>query len=207
MRILALSGSPRGDGKASRLLDAFVAGARRAGAGVDRVELHELELDACVGSGCDDGCCVESIDAIRESFSDLCRQVRSADLLVVASPVFPDGISSRVRVLLDRCDALRAAEAGAAPSRRALTGRGVLIAVGPGDAGCSGNERLYDEVRVAASALFENAGKVPSGLFVYPLGDKRVAEKASEEAEMAALGERFARDPFFGVQGDLATVH
>ena len=205
MRILALSGSTKDGGRTNRLLDAFLEGVRRAGARAERVDLHELELDSCVG--CDDGRCVESIEAIRRSCADLCERVRGADLLVVASPVFPDGISPRVRVLLDRCDALRAWAAGGARTRQFLTGRGVLIAVSPDGGGRPRDERVYEEVRAAAAALFENAGKVPCGLFVYPLDRGRRSENGNEEAEMTALGERFARDPCFGVRGDLGTVH
>jgi multimeric flavodoxin WrbA len=207
MRILALSGSPRGGGRTERLLASFLEGARRAGARVERVDLRDLELEDCSTEACAVGCCTPTIDEVRRSSEELCDRIQAADLLVVASPLLPDGLSRRIAVLLDRCEALRVWAAGGERARRMRSGRGILIAVSAARAGGAVGERRYHDVRAAAAALFENAGKVPSGLFVYPLTSRHHGEDRDDEAEMSALGERFARDPCFGVRGDLGVVH
>src|SRR5208283_3895232 len=101
--ILAIYGSPRGDGNTSLLLRRAVQGAREHGADVHEVWLRNLNMSPCLEIyGCKrDGRCV-----IEDDFQALYDQLLACNGLILASPIFFYAVSSHTKILMDRCQSL-----------------------------------------------------------------------------------------------------
>ena len=106
MKILALNGSHRGaKGCTQTLLDKIAEGAREAGAQFDLVVLAERKINMCCG--CElchtEGehylrCIYEKDDDVKDVFD----QMRDADIIIYASPVYVFNISGLMKTFLDR---------------------------------------------------------------------------------------------------------
>ncbi len=102
MQILVVNGSPRGKkGNTYLLQQAFVSGAIEAGAHVEEVFLHKLKIRPCLGCfHCwikTPGVCVQKDDQ-----AVLLEKCSEADVLVLATPVYVDGMTGQTKVFLDR---------------------------------------------------------------------------------------------------------
>ena len=102
-RILAIYGSPRRKGNTARLMAQAVAGAREAGAEVEEVFLHDLEMSPCLEIyGCKkDGRC-----AIKDDFQALYDKLVSCQGMILASPIFFYTVSAQIKIMMDRCQSL-----------------------------------------------------------------------------------------------------
>jgi multimeric flavodoxin WrbA len=102
MNILALNSSPRKDrGGTALVLNTFLDGAKDAGAEVDLVYVHDLEVNPCLGCfACwvkTPGICVQ-----KDDMQGLLRKRQTADALILATPVYVDGMTSTMKAVLDR---------------------------------------------------------------------------------------------------------
>jgi len=106
--LVALVGSPR-RGNSRVLLDAVVEGARSASPDVEvhLVEAYGVRVGPCTACGrCDgpdagEGCMVEGDD-----WPPIEALLRSADALIVASPIFFRGLPAPVKAIVDRLQAM-----------------------------------------------------------------------------------------------------
>jgi multimeric flavodoxin WrbA len=104
--VLILKGSPRERGNSSVLADQVAAGAKFAGAEVESVYLHGLDIrpcDACdlceeQGAGC----------VIDDDMRALYPKIKTADAIVLASPVYWFTFSAQMKLCIDRCYAYQA---------------------------------------------------------------------------------------------------
>jgi multimeric flavodoxin WrbA len=102
MKILALNSSPRKDrGGTATILNIFLEGAKEAGAEIDLEYVHDLEIKPCLGCFIcwvkTPGVCVQ-----KDDMKDLLTKRRNADALVLATPVYVDGMTSTMKAVLDR---------------------------------------------------------------------------------------------------------
>ena len=102
MKVLAINGSPRGErGNTERILQAFLAGAREAGADAETVYLREKTIHPCTGCfTCwtkTPGVCIHQDD-----MPALLEAVRAADILVLATPLYIFTVSGLMKDFLDR---------------------------------------------------------------------------------------------------------
>jgi multimeric flavodoxin WrbA len=102
LKILALNSSPRKDrGGTALLLNTFLEGAKEAGAEIDLVYVDDLKVNSCLGCfTCwvkTPGQCVH-----KDDMADLLAKHQSADVIVLATPVFVDGMTSTLKAVLDR---------------------------------------------------------------------------------------------------------
>ena len=102
MRVLAVNGSPRGAaGNTDVLVQAFLSGAREAGAETDTIYLHDKNINHC--SGCfacwvnTPGVCVHDDDMPR-----LLPRVRESDVVVIASPLYGNMVTGLMKDFMDR---------------------------------------------------------------------------------------------------------
>ena len=100
MKIIGINGSPRGERSATlQLIAAVLEGAKEKGAGVDVVNLVDLDIrfrNAC--SACfQEGRCAEEDD-----FPKLYAKIKAADGLVLGSPVHIDQITGQMKLFIDR---------------------------------------------------------------------------------------------------------
>ena len=105
MKILAINGSHRGkNGCTQLLLDKLGEGVHAAGAEFETVILAEKRINSCLA--CDfcgkpetmGHCVYEEQDDVKAIFD----QMRAADLVIYASPVYVFGLTGRMKTFMDR---------------------------------------------------------------------------------------------------------
>ena len=102
-RVLGIVGSPRKDGNSARLLERVLraVGAR---AETETVHLKDYRIDpceACHRCEADGGCILD------DGMQDLYPKLEAADAIVLASPVYMGGLTSRMRAFMERTWPLR----------------------------------------------------------------------------------------------------
>lgn len=102
MHVIGILGSPRLKGNSDILLDAYLTGAREAGARTEKVILNKLDYVPCQGcGGCDKtGRCVHKDDVY-----NLYERFRTANQIIIASPIYFMGITAQTKAMIDRCQA------------------------------------------------------------------------------------------------------
>ena len=98
-RILILKGSPREKGNSSVLAEQVSAGAQEAGADVESIYLHSLDIRAC--DACDE-CAGTGMCVIKDDMQSLYPKIANADAIVLASPVYWFTISAQLKLCIDR---------------------------------------------------------------------------------------------------------
>ncbi len=96
--IIILKGSPREKGNSATLADRAADGARQAGAIVESIYLHGLDIRPCDGCDlCRDGACV-----IEDDMSPLYPKLAAADAILLASPIYWFTYSAQLKLCIDR---------------------------------------------------------------------------------------------------------
>jgi len=101
MQIVAFSATPRKSGNSDILADHILAGAKEAGASVEKVRLQGLTIRPCTAC---EACqkqletpCVQDDD-----MAGLLEKTRRADGIVVASPIYFFSVNAQMKAYLDR---------------------------------------------------------------------------------------------------------
>jgi multimeric flavodoxin WrbA len=108
-RVLIIQSSPRKKGNTAALAERVADGARSAGATVDSIYLHQMDLrpcdacDACRGEPYR-GCIIE------DDMQSIYPLLRQADALVIATPVYWFTVSAQAKLFMDRCYAMVTAQ-------------------------------------------------------------------------------------------------
>jgi multimeric flavodoxin WrbA len=103
MRVLAVNSSPRKDkGNTALVLNPFLAGMKEAGADVELYYTSDLDIHACQG---DLSCWIKTPGEciFKDDMSWLLPKISRADVVVLASPVYCDGMTGTLKTLVDRC--------------------------------------------------------------------------------------------------------
>lgn len=102
MKIVVINGSPGGkDSNTNVMVNAFLKGAKEAGADTINVFLSEKEIHHC--RGCftcwfnNPGQCI-----IEDDMKDVLASTEGGDILVLATPLYFDNISGMLKVFMDR---------------------------------------------------------------------------------------------------------
>ncbi len=103
MKILGIAGSPRRNGNTDILLQQVMRGAANAGADIKIVVLSALSIAPC--RHCD-GCLKTGRCVIEDDMQWLHVDLRQADGIVLASPIFFMGITAQAKAMIDRCQAI-----------------------------------------------------------------------------------------------------
>jgi multimeric flavodoxin WrbA len=103
--ILILNGSPREKGNSASLAEQLAVGAREAGAQVESIYLHGLDIRPC--DACEE-CRETGVCIIGDDMQSLYPKIAAADALVFASPIYWFTISAQLKVCLDRCYSFQA---------------------------------------------------------------------------------------------------
>lgn len=100
-KVMVLNGSPRRKGNTSMLVDAFSRGARETGCEVEEFFLEKMDIKAC--KGCFGGDYERECPCVqRDDMMGVYEAFRSADVLVLASPLYWWTISGQLKVAVDR---------------------------------------------------------------------------------------------------------
>ena len=103
LRVLGIAGSPRRDGNTDLLLRQAILGAQGQKAETKIVTLSELSIAPC--RHCD-GCLKTGKCVIDDDMQWLHTDLRQADRVILASPVFFMGVTAQTKTMIDRCQAL-----------------------------------------------------------------------------------------------------
>jgi len=150
MKILGIYGSPRKGGNTDILLDKVLEGARSAGAEVSSIYARDLKLSGCRECG---GCDKTGRCVVKDDMQAIYPLLQEADVIFLASPIFFYGMSSQVKAVIDRCQAMwskRMLEKTPEERKEYHSGRGYLIAVG-----ATKGKNLFDGVQLTARYFFD----------------------------------------------------
>lgn len=102
MEILALHGSPRIDGNTDILLKETLKPVEKAGHEIRLFKLNFMNIKPCQDcGGCDKtGACI-----INDDMDEIYGAIRTADRIILASPIFFFGPSAQAKAMIDRCQA------------------------------------------------------------------------------------------------------
>ncbi|MDA8422084.1 MAG: flavodoxin family protein [Nitrospiraceae bacterium] len=100
MKVIAFNGSPRRGGNTEILLTEAIRGVKDQGSEVTTYNLDTLALRPCLNCGkCDEAAqCV-----VQDDMQTILREIRSADRIIVASPIFFFSVSAQTKIMIDRC--------------------------------------------------------------------------------------------------------
>jgi multimeric flavodoxin WrbA len=118
-KVLAVVGSPRKKGNCDILCDRVLAGARSAGASVEKFYLYDMDIRPC--RHCD-GCREpeRGICMIRDEMRPMYPKLKSCDALVIASPIYWMMVSGPTKIFLDRWYPLSIEDKNFLKARRAV---------------------------------------------------------------------------------------
>ena len=150
MRVLGIMGSPRIKGNTDLLLDEALKGAQSQGAEVEKIIVDELKIAPCREYyGClRDGNCV-----IRDDMDGIYPKLLDADVVIVASPMFFYGLTSQVKALIDRCQALWVRRYILKQNLPDAARKGAFIAVG-----ATKGKKLFDGAILTVKYFFQSIG-------------------------------------------------
>ena len=111
MKVIAFLGSPRKDGNTELLLSEAIkgivasgdsTGREISGSAVQVFNLNLMKISPCQDcGGCDEtGKCI-----VEDEMSQIYNAIRTADRIILASPVFFSGLSAQAKIMIDRCQA------------------------------------------------------------------------------------------------------
>lgn len=97
--ILVIQGGGRPKGNTALLIEHFVKGAQEAGHQVEVISLLKNQVNGCIGcNACRYGKhCVQN-----DSFNEFVPKIKTADLIVFASPLYFWTISSKIKAFIER---------------------------------------------------------------------------------------------------------
>ena len=98
--ILLVKGSPRERGNSSALADQAAVGARAAGASVETVSLHRLQISGC--DGCDACAATGEFCIIQDDMQGLYPKLLEADAVLLASPIYWFTYTAQLKLFIDR---------------------------------------------------------------------------------------------------------
>ena len=187
MRVLGIMGSPRMKGNTDLLLDAALDGAREQGAEVEKILVDKLDIAPCREYyGCErDGNCV-----IRDDMDAIYPKLLESDAVIVASPMFFYGLSSQVKALIDRSQALWARRYTLKQEPPDGGRKGAFIAVG-----ATKGRELFTGSILTVKYFFEAIGVDYAGELLVRGVDKRgeIKQHPSALTDARELGKRLVQ--------------
>jgi len=101
VKITCILGSPRKKGNSATIAARFISTAERFGAESETFVLNELNFRGCQECMA----CKERLDvcAVKDDLTRVFESMRTADLIVVATPVFSGYASGQFKCFMDRC--------------------------------------------------------------------------------------------------------
>ena len=187
MKVLGIMGSPRIKGNTDLLLDEALKGARGQGAEVEKVIVDKLNIAPCREYyGCvKDGNCV-----IRDDMDNIYPKLLDTDRVIVASPIFFYGLTSQVKALIDRCQALWARKYVLKQSLPDSARKGAFIAVG-----ATRGRKLFDGSILTVKYFFKAISVEYVDELLVPGVDKRgeIKEHPTALSDAFELGRRLVQ--------------
>ena len=98
-KVLVISSTPRSGGNSDVLCDRFVEGALEAGNTAEKIRLADLTIKYCKGCGA----CSETHRCVqKDDMAPILESMVSADVIVLATPVYFYTMCAQLKTLIDR---------------------------------------------------------------------------------------------------------
>ena len=192
-RLVTLNGSPVRGSSVDLLLQAACAGAEDAGGAAVHFYCNDLTVKACQACGPEPttGLCIfhDDMDRVYEA-------LEGAHAIAVGSPVYFDGVSAQLKLVMDRCNCVtplvRVAGGGYAfRPKWARTRRGVFVTA------CGARQR-YDMAERSVRGFLKWVGAKWEETLVWSHEDNdpgSVARRPDLIAQARAIGRRLIESP------------
>ena len=188
MKVLGIMGSPRKKGNTDLLLDEALRGARSEGAEVEKLIVSELKIAPC---GEFYGCLRDGKCVIDDDMQQVYPKLLEAEGIILASPMFFYGLTSQVKALIDRCQALwvRKYVLKQAPLHP-TSSKGIFISVG-----ATKGKKLFEGAKLTLKYFFDAIDVEYSGeLLIRGIEKKGEIKKHPTALEEAfQIGRRLAQ--------------
>lgn len=99
-KIVAFNGSARINGNTHFLLKSFLEGAEKSGAGFEKIDAHEINLDYC--NGCLRCNLIKRCSICDDEWNELSAKILDSDILVFATPIYFHHVSGQLKKIIDR---------------------------------------------------------------------------------------------------------
>jgi multimeric flavodoxin WrbA len=99
MKVLGILGSPRAGGNSDLLLDQALAGAKEAGAEVEKIVLSRKKISGCLDC---QKCNESGICVIKDDMPEIHRKILEADAVLHSVPVYFWSMTAQMKAYLDR---------------------------------------------------------------------------------------------------------
>ncbi len=100
MRIVGISGSPRGRQSTTRVLvERVLEGGKEAGAQMEFIDICAVKVAYCTGCG---ACHVTGKCPLKDEFGAIQEKILAADGIVLGSPLYFNSISAQLKAAIDR---------------------------------------------------------------------------------------------------------
>ncbi len=163
VQVLGLQGSPRKKGSSDYLLNAFMKAISDLGADVKILNIPSMNISPCIGCGyCErKGVCVIDDD---DMAAGVYTNLRDAEVVVAASPVFFYSVTAQLKALIDRTQALWSRKYRfKLADPLAPTRKGFFLSMGG-----SRGKSLFTGVQLVANYFFDAIQATPGGGLTYP---------------------------------------
>jgi len=100
MKVISFLGSPRVDGNTELLLNEAIRAIQEQGHEVQTYKLNLMRIKPCQDCG---GCDKTGVCIINDDMTEIYREIREADRIILASPIFFFGMSAQAKAMVDRC--------------------------------------------------------------------------------------------------------
>ncbi|MGD0340473.1 MAG: flavodoxin family protein [Bacteroidales bacterium] len=99
-KVLVLSASPRREGNSDLLCDQFAMGVQEAGHHAEKIFLKDKKINYCTGCGT----CINKGKRCsqKDDMAEILEKMISADVIVMASPVYFYTMNAQMKTLIDR---------------------------------------------------------------------------------------------------------
>ncbi|MBM3501674.1 MAG: flavodoxin family protein [Armatimonadetes bacterium] len=190
MKVLGLMGSPRLRGNSDLLLDAALAGAEAQGAECRKVLLSKLDLAPC--RHCDGCTRTQGTCVVQDEMQPLYEPLRTADRILIASPVFFMSLTAQTKMMIDRCQPFWVmkylAKTPVAQSEHPR--KGLYLGVG----GCDFST-LFDSARLILRSFFTIAEVPDWEMLTFDRVEQRgeIADHPTALRDAEAAGRRLVR--------------
>jgi len=102
VKVIAFLGSPREGGNSDLLLREAIRAVEESGSAVRLFPLNEMNIMPCQNCG---GCDETGVCIYEDDMTQIYEAIRTADRVILASPIFFFGLSAQAKAMIDRCQA------------------------------------------------------------------------------------------------------
>lgn len=175
-KVLVLSASPRKGGNSELLCDRFIEGASESGNSAEKIFLRDKKIGYCVDCGMCSKAQTKGVCSQKDDMAEILNKMISADVIVMATPVYFYTMDAQMKTLIDRTVA-RYTE---------LTNKEFYFIVTAADNSISAMERTIEGFRGFTDCCLEEPIEkgIIYGVGVWQKGDVKASKAMMQAYEM-----------------------